>query len=66
MRFSLSLIQLMLLLLLLSCSNDDDNSVLTIIDNEENPLNLPETPFNYTNIDLPIHLTTNKIGRAHV
>lgn len=43
-------------IILNSCNNEDDNLVSVT---SESILNLPESPYNYSNIDIPIHLTTN-------
>lgn len=48
---------LLVVLSFISCSKDDvmDPSV-------DNVLNLPDTPFDYTNLNLPAHFTTNSPG----
>ncbi len=44
-----------LLILFASCNKDE----VVLPDVSETVLNLPETPYDYTTIDLPAHLTTN-------
>ena len=51
-----STLALALLILFASCNKDE---VPTPPDGPETELNLPETPYDYTTIDLPAHLTTN-------
>ncbi len=55
MKYWLSLPLLALIFLLSSCQDDP----IIIEPQEESPLNLPETPYDYSSLTLPEHLTTN-------
>ena len=50
-----SIVAFLSLLVITSCNKDE----IATEDPIENVLNLPETPYDYTTIDLPDHLTTN-------
>ncbi|WP_445747182.1 cytochrome-c peroxidase [Polaribacter sp.] len=52
------LISIIFISILISCSKEE-----TYITIEESPLNLPSTPFDYINLNLPSHFTTNVPGQ---
>lgn len=52
------LITIIFISILISCSKEEKYIAI-----EESPLNLPSTPFDYNNLNLPSHFTTNVPGQ---